>query len=93
MSCGGTLRTSFERFRSVVQEMRRPSVSVVQLEERKKSVSPRKRANLIAEGQNIVAVAGANESTLVEVERTWLKGRLVVGLEKTRAVLDVICRV
>jgi len=72
------------------ERMRSQSVSVVQLEERKKSVSPRKRANLIAEGQNIVAVAGANESTLAEVERTWLKGRLVVGLEKTRAVLEVI---
>ena len=28
-------------------------------------------------------MVGADESTLVREERTWLEGRLVIGLEKT----------
>jgi hypothetical protein len=49
----------------------------------------RKRPAAVAEGQDIIALAGADESTLVREERTWLQGRLVVGLEKTKKVLSV----
>ena len=71
--------------------MSRRSVAVVQVEPTEKNrLSLRKRPNPVAEPQNVVAVAGSDESTLVREERVWLEERLAVGLEKTRNVLKVI---
>jgi hypothetical protein len=70
--------------------MSRRSVAVGGVEQTEKNrLSLRKRPNPVTEPQNVVAVAGADESTLVREERVWLEERLAVGLEKTRNVLKV----
>jgi hypothetical protein len=71
--------------------MSRRSVAVVQVEQTEKNrLSLRKRPNPVTEPQNVVAVAGADESILVREERVWLEERLAAGLQKTRNVLKVI---
>ena len=61
--------------------------SAVQVEEQKKNgLSLRKRPNPEAEHQNVVALVGADESTLVREERVWLEERLAVGWESTKVI-------
>lgn len=70
--------------------MRGRSGSAVQVEQEKKNrVSLRKRPNPEAGPPDAIAAAGTDESTLIREERAWLEGRLVIGLEKTRNILEV----
>jgi hypothetical protein len=72
------------------KRMSRRSAAVVVLEPEKKIENTlRKGVKRVHEDAHQLIAPGADESTLVEEERVWLQGRLVIGLEKTRNILEV----
>jgi hypothetical protein len=79
-----------DAFKGFAKRRRSASAVVVVITESppKKRISLRKR-KVDEEEDNVEAVV-EGESALVREERTRLGGRLVVVLEKTRTILDVI---